>query len=214
MTNPKKSNNKKIEQNKKQNKNQNNRTEEEIIYEGIARDQNNLPKQNNPNKITSEKVGGNNNNDNNSTVKINLGIGPRGSILNSDRNNNINYTNQEMQSSPKPNLFKAKILHNPLVIAIGFIILSILLGIIGFAAKITLLYIIGAAVLFIGIVFLLAWSIKKYRKKSNDIREINVSLDDYPEETQTKENIRSEYQLNEYEINTESPLQMPQKNVK
>ena len=187
MINPTRSINPKIDLNKNQNKNQNNRTEEEIIYEGIARDQNNLPKQNDKIQNQSQK------------------------IIVSDNNNSIN---QEKQSPPKPNLFKAKILHNPLAFAIGFIILSILFGVIGFAAKITLLYIIGAAVLFIGIVFLLAWSIKKYRKKSNDIRKINVLQNDYPEETQTKENIRSEYQLNEYEINTESPLQMPQNNVK
>ncbi len=114
----------------------------------------------------------------------------------------------------KPNLFKAKILHNPLAFAIGFIILSILFDVIGFVAKITLLYVIGAVVLFVGIVFLLAWSIKKYRKKSNDIRKINVLQNDYPEETQTKENIRSEYRSNESEINTKSPTQIPQNNVK
>ena len=41
MINPTRSINPKIDLNKNQNKKQNNRTEEEIIYEGIARDQNN-----------------------------------------------------------------------------------------------------------------------------------------------------------------------------
>ncbi len=176
--------NPKIDLNKNQNKNKNNKTEEEIMYEGIVIDQKNFPKQNIPNKITEEK------------------------IIVSDNNNSIN---QEKQNRPASNLFKAKILHNPLMIAIGFIILSILFGVIGFAAKITLLYIIGAAVLFIGIVFLLAWSIKKYRKKSNDIRKINVMPDDnYQKEDTTKENIKSEDRSNESEINTKSPTLISQ----
>ncbi len=169
------------------NKNQNNKTEEEIMYEGIVRDQKNLPKQNDKIQNQSQK------------------------IIVSDNNNSIN---QEQQSPPKPNLFKAKILHNPLMIAIGFIILSILFGVIGFAVGTKWLCVACAVILFVDLVFLLAWSIKKYRKKSNDIRKINVLQNDYPEETQTKENIKSEYRSNESEINTKSPTQISQDEIK
>ena len=132
-------------------------------------------------------------------------------IIVSDNNNSIN---QEKQNRPASNLFKAKILHNPLMIAIGFIILSILFGVIGFAVGTKWLCVACAVILFVDLVFLLAWSIKKYRKKSNDIRKINVLPDNYPEETQTKENIKSEYRSNESEINTKSPTQISQDEIK
>lgn len=129
-----------------------------------------------------------------------------------------NIEKSKNEGATTKNLFKAKISYNLLKIAIGFIILSILFGVIGCVAKIPLLYIISTVILFIGLVTLLAWSIKKCGKKSNDIKKIDIMQNNCQAENKTKEEIKSNDRSNESEINTNSspavPPQISQNNVK
>ena len=149
-------------------------------------------------------------NKNNFIQELNEQQSPTGQLPPNDVNMNSN------ENPPKQNFFKTKILHNPLAFAIGFIILAILFGVTAYFAEITLLYTISAVVFCIGIVFLLAWPIKKCIKKSNDTRKINVLPKDDLNENRTIgdiiENIKSEDQLNESGINANYSSDISQKN--
>ena len=206
------------------NENKNNKkekTEDEENKEDTSANKNELGLKDNTAQITAKKII-------NHADGYNSERKPLSSILtsnNNDRTNNVNKKTPEPvtrndnivnpdENPPKLNLFKAKISYNPLVLAIGLIILSILLGVIGFATEITFLYIISAVVFFIGLVILLAWSIKKCSGKGEGTTKINMLQDKDEEKNKTKEEIKSDDRSNEFEINTNFPTQIPQNNVK